>query len=65
MSEELTCYIRDTTVRRRFCLKVSGKFLLAPPVHMDEGVIYFGPELEIERLKLFYEGMVFYDEVRR
>jgi hypothetical protein len=64
LTEEQVCYIQDRRVLRMFVLEVSKRFTVGPPCHFDEGVIYAGPLTEIQRLKLFYEGMVFYHENR-
>ena len=60
----LNCYIRDQRVLRKFISYVGKNFTLSPPSYFIEGVIYTGPLAEVQRLKLFYEGMIFYEQTR-
>jgi hypothetical protein len=64
MIEELKCYIKNQHLLQMFVIQVAKRLTLGPPYYFDQGVIYSGPVSEIQRLKLFYEGMIFYEKYR-
>jgi len=64
MTMTFKCWIKEGPFKFKFAKEVSRKFTLSEPAWINEGFIYEGPESEIRRLELFYNGMVFFYDNR-